>query len=740
MSNIQRTSNPLGNPMPPMPPRGPMPAPGMDNSMTAKEVTAILRRHIWLIIAFTIAGVIIGGASWYLLLRYAPKYTSRSAIKVEPPADVDPTSLTSPIPNKDIYYQFRSEKAAYMKQQNMLRDLLKRDDVRQTGWYKSFDSPNDRLEALEDDLRASPERDGTWVRLSMTAGNKADAKSILNEAISLFLQKQRDAASEDTTRRRGEMKDQRDEIKEEIQNLDDQLAAQRRGTSYNLAETNFRTFLDDKLEEIQTRRDELETRRSELESQIEILKRRAEGEYDQVVRERIEQDPTAATMRNRIAVLETQLAGLEARFGDDHRRVKEARDALKRARDDLAQRQAEIGNIVRYADLQNAQDRLTTMAVELETTERQVDDAVAEYKELADRRANYDRVLTDREEAQRRLEEINTVIQKLDAKLNDPKLSKVSQAFEATEPNEVSSPQLPIYVGGGFMLGLLAGVGLAFAIEMLNDLLRSPSDVAKHLRVPLLGMVSHADEEDGMEGVNLHHAVRQAPFSMMSENYRQLKTNLRLSESGGSHKTLMVTSCNVGCGKTSVATNLAYTLVAEGERVLLIDTNFRRPSIAKEFPQVAEGDGTHADKGLSNYLMGQAQWNDVIRASGVEFLDIVDSGPLPNNPSELLGGDKMRELLDQAKQSYDYVLIDGPALLVSDAKVLAWQADGTVVVFNATSTRKGEAQRALRELRNINADVAGTVLLGVKAMKGGYFHEIQRAYHQYQQVGLNAPA
>jgi capsular exopolysaccharide synthesis family protein len=298
----------------------------------------------------------------------------------------------------------------------------------------------------------------------------------------------------------------------------------------------------------------------------------------------------------------------------------------------------------------------------------------------------------------------------------------------------MSSPKIIVYVPAGFMLGMLFGVGLAFAIEMLNDLVRTPSDVMRHLKVPLLGMVFHEQEDDDVEGVDLYHVVRQSPYSITSECYRQLKTNLQLSGAGQSRKSLFVTSASAGDGKTSVAVNLASTFVAEDKKVLFIDSNFRRPAAANMFPRGEDEGSQHPDSGLSNYLVGQCEYQEIIRSSGIEGFDIIDSGPLPSHPAELLGNSAMRNLLEKVKLEYDYVIIDGPPMFVSDAKTLASEVDGVILVFNATVTRRGVAQRVLRELREIKAEIVGTVLLGVKAIKGGYYHEVQKSYHDYQQV------
>lgn len=334
------------------------------------------------------------------------------------------------------------------------------------------------------------------------------------------------------------------------------------------------------------------------------------------------------------------------------------------------------------------------------------------------------------------MEEMNTLIEKKNAQHDDPKLSKLSSPISATAPRVKSFPRKIMFFPGGFMLGFLAGVGLAFLVELMNDLLRSPSDVMRHLRMPLLGTICHANDDPDIEGVDLYHVVRQAPYSIMSECYRQLRTNLKLSDrSGGMKKTLFVTSGEAGDGKTTVAVNLISTMLAENSNVLLIDANFRRPSISRLFPD-SQADGSpveFADYGLSNYLMGQCDTEDqVIRESGIEGLYIIDSGPLPASPAELLSGKRMHTLLEHCKMNFDHVIIDGPAMLVSDSKTLASLAEGTLVVFNASTTRRGAAMRILRELRETHTEIIGAVLMGVRSRKGGYYREYYRSYQQYQ--------
>jgi capsular exopolysaccharide synthesis family protein len=286
----------------------------------------------------------------------------------------------------------------------------------------------------------------------------------------------------------------------------------------------------------------------------------------------------------------------------------------------------------------------------------------------------------------------------------------------------------------------MLGIGLALLIELLNDLVRTPRDVGRHLHIKLLGMIPDISEDGQTNGLDPANIVIQAPYSILSESYRRLRTNLKLSAAADSSKVLLISSPMTADGKTSVAVNLAATFIAENKKVLLVDANLKRPGFAKIFsngqPDV-ENDTNVFDKGLSSLLAGQADAQEVIKANVIENLDIIYAGPVPSNPSELLGSDRMKKFIRNQQDKYDYIIIDGPpALLVSDTKVLTRIADATVLVFNAGTTRRGVALRTIRELREVDTKIIGCVLLAVKSMKGGYFREQFKSYREYQELQL----
>jgi succinoglycan biosynthesis transport protein ExoP len=757
--NIQRAVGSLVNPPSGRPALATQQA-GVPDMMTPKEILGILRRHMWMILLSTIAGMIIGTGLYVLLKRVYPRYSTRARIQVLPQEMGDPLSFSATQPQKDTYYQHRFSKAAMVKQQDLMQELIRQDDIRQTDWFKQFaqtdeqgnikdmdQATKDAINDLDKNLIANAPRDYVFIEIGMTCGDPKEAAKIANKMTDLFLTSQRDFALESIRTDLGEKTRQQAEIRSRLEQIESTQTNIRTGTPYaarlNLSEnTNFRDYMDDKISQIEQSYSTLESQKSNLEKQIENLKTRAGSEtFDDIVQNQVEQDPIARQIRSNITATESALAERLSRFGEEHRAVREARESLKQQQLEFEKRQLFIGNTVRQANFQQAQENMTEMAKQLETITVQLQGAQAQYRGIEKVRSEYDKYEKKRQEQLDLLKQITGYIEKLTAQSQDSTLSRLLRMGSAPVPLEISFPKLQLFLPAGLILGLLVGIGLAFAVELLNDRLRTPSDVVRHLRVPLLGTICHSDDDNDIDGIDLSHVVRQAPYSITSECYRQLRTNIKSSgPMATEHKTLLVTSPSAGDGKTSVAVNLAATTVHENKRVLLIDANFRRPSSGLLFPRT-EVDGSvseHADSGLSNYLMGQcADEKEIIRSSGIEGLDIIDSGPLPANPAELVGHPRMTQLLERTKQLYDYVIIDGPALVVSDGKVLASHVDGTLVVFNADTTHRGMAQRVLRELQNVHANTVGTVLMGVKIRKGGYFREVYRSYQEYQRVPVN---
>ena len=198
------------------------------------------------------------------------------------------------------------------------------------------------------------------------------------------------------------------------------------------------------------------------------------------------------------------------------------------------------------------------------------------------------------------------------------------------------------------------------------------------------------------------------PRSPVAEAYRQLRTNIQFSSLDRPLKTLLITSTNPEEGKSTTLANLAVSLAQAGHSVVLVDCDLRRPSLHELF-------GLRNGEGLTTCLLNPKADHLPLQESGVELLRLLTSGALPPNPSELLGSQRMGEVIQLLREQADYVLFDAPPIIaVTDAAVLATRVDGVLLVIRAGKTRREMAQKAKALLEKVNAHILGVVLNNVK--------------------------
>lgn len=213
---------------------------------------------------------------------------------------------------------------------------------------------------------------------------------------------------------------------------------------------------------------------------------------------------------------------------------------------------------------------------------------------------------------------------------------------------------------------------------------------------------------------NIDLILENKPKSVAAEAYRMLRTNILYSSFDKKIKTIVVTSARPEEGKTTVSCNLALSFAQEGKKVILVDCSLRKPKVHKNFKLSNMA-------GLSEVLIGQVELNKAIQTRNSR-LDILTSGKVPPNPSEMLSSKTMTELLQVLKNTYDIVIIDtAPVLPVTDGQVLAAKADGTILVIRANKTKKDLVVEAKNTLEKIDANIIGTVLQGIENKRGKYY-------------------
>ncbi|MGZ4107712.1 MAG: CpsD/CapB family tyrosine-protein kinase [Tumebacillaceae bacterium] len=206
------------------------------------------------------------------------------------------------------------------------------------------------------------------------------------------------------------------------------------------------------------------------------------------------------------------------------------------------------------------------------------------------------------------------------------------------------------------------------------------------------------------------------PKSPISEAYRTLRTNIQYAGITKELKALMVTSSGPEEGKSTTITNLAVVNAQAGKKVILVDGDLRKPVVHKTF-------GLSNRKGLTNLLIGEATFEDVVMETEVPGMFVLPAGPIPPNPAEILGSTRMKELIEQLKERYDIVLIDAPPILaVTDAQLLSTHVDGVVLVLGSRKVLREHAKKAKALLDRVGANVIGTVLNNKKVDSESYYY------------------
>lgn len=290
--------------------------------------------------------------------------------------------------------------------------------------------------------------------------------------------------------------------------------------------------------------------------------------------------------------------------------------------------------------------------------------------------------------------------------------NNVSIVDPADTPEDPSKPRLILNLLLAAFLGLGLGLGITLVLEALDEALATPEDVETKLGVPVLGVVPLLDRNTTpAEALN---DIR-SPFS---EAYYSLRTALQFSTPNGSPATMLVTSSRPGEGKSTTAYAVALNLARIGKQVLLVDGDLRNPSMHRVV-------GVENVVGMSNLLSGAAELSEVARQTEQKNLWFIPCGPLPPNPAELWGGDRMRKLLSEAGSQFDHIIIDGPPVLgLADSPMLASLVDGAIFVLESKSTRRGQARGALKRLLIGNNHLLGAVLtkLDVRSTQYGDYN------------------
>ncbi len=313
--------------------------------------------------------------------------------------------------------------------------------------------------------------------------------------------------------------------------------------------------------------------------------------------------------------------------------------------------------------------------------------------------------------------------------------TNVSVAAYSRLPHEPILPHRMQNISIALALALLAGIGLAFLLDFLDDTVKSLDDVDRYIHLPTLALIPAARSEKRLRegeapapGASTALAMVEDVRSHVAESYRHLRTSLLLSSAGQAPKTILVTSSQPSEGKTTTAINTAFMLAQTGAEVLIIDCDLRRPRLHSNF-------NISNVRGLTNHLSGELPLDEVIQPFDKQpNLKLLPSGPIPPNPAELLGSEQMRQLLTTLGERFAHIIVDSPpAVSFTDASILSTFVDGVILVIHSGRSSRAVVRRAKQQLLDVGAHIFGIVLNNVKLDTHGYYYGgyYGRYYYKY---------
>ena len=402
------------------------------------------------------------------------------------------------------------------------------------------------------------------------------------------------------------------------------------------------------------------------------------------------------------------LANQSIDLGDEHPRIK----GLKKV---VATLEGQIDDRIKGI-LAGLELRVQSSKAQVEQLQRDVEDAKKRESDMREQGREYFNAKRELANTTRIRDTILLRIMQEEVDLELPKESTVEIIDDADLPIRAVRPNIPLNISLGVVVGLILGVGLAFFIEYLDTSVKTIDDVERALGAAVLGVIPQ----------NVGSLLEEGDESPHAEAYRVLRTNILFAgRKSEKQTTFSVVSGGAGEGKTTTMFNLAVVFAQQGDRILIVDSDLRRPSMHR-YLKVSN------NIGLTNYLLGQVAIDEVIQTTELPSLHFLPSGKLPSSSMGILSSAKMKEFVLEMKSRYDYVFLDAPPIMgVSDASVLASMVDMCVLVVQYRKYPQLMTQRAKSMVTKVGGELVGVVLNNINISQDSYYYYYSGYYYDY---------
>ena len=674
-------------------------------------------RKAIIITVFLITAIIATAVTFILPVSYS----STSQIKIEPDISSDIANMNGtggPTPMYDAY--FLQTELTILQGPAVLGKVIDQLNLNSV-WGKKYGvdtfKTSETLEFLRHQMSLSPVRNTTLVNITVYSGDKNEAATLANAIATAYKEYRLEQGNQRTE---GGIKVLQDKYQVEDQQIltirsnVDQLRK-----DLNVTDNDPQSFIptptldQERLRTYNTTMMEGQTRYNRFKEQYDQLMALNPDKLKEVLPTIGNPDSTLNSLLDKLNESKQAYVRLTTDYSTNNPdviRIQSLIDELNREIDDRVN-----GIMI------GMENNLNTEKAALDTLTNEVDTAIQKDQEEAARGQPY-------WEEKRKLANLVDFHKVLAARIESERIdldiprTSVVEITENAEPGKNPvRPNKPLNITLGLIFGLIVGIGLAFFIEYLDTSVKTIDDVERAFQAPVLGVIPQ----------NVGILVDEGPESRYAEAYRVLRTNILFSRKDENLTTVVVVSAGAGEGKSTTTLNLATVFAQAGQRVLVVDSDLRRPTLHKLL-HVAN------DIGLTNYLLKQNTLEEVIQTTNVPTFNFMASGKLPSSSMSILNSAAMREMVSELKHRYDFVFFDSPPILgVSDASVLASEMDMVIQVIQYRRYPQPMNLRAKQVIEKIGGTFLGIVLNNINMSQDESYYYYSGYYHDDYYSGDN---
>jgi polysaccharide biosynthesis transport protein len=637
-----------------------------------------------------------------------PVYSSTAKMRVErdSPDIILPGSMAQP--NYDFYYY--STEIEIFKSEIILLPVIRELKLadKYTQHYKSAVpfTTQEAFEQLVRDVDIRPDRNTSLIDISVMAWDPKLAAEIANR-IAMVYRDERDRG------RSGKSSRGMEALTNEVVQLQKEVEEQTRVVDKMKRDLKvpdivsdggtFQSLSAQELQKLQGMQTELRVKVSQLETEVLRLSRLTPKERRHALNYSHSTSALQSLMVD-LSAAEQKRSSLVA-LGENHPDLKKANDVLKTINEQVDLTVAGIMQVLE-GDLEIAKKNLTLLGTALEETRDRDNELSSKWRPY----------LQAKKELESKEKRLNFMQMQMTQQHMDTSVSRQSSVLIVNEAKPALRPIKPkkvVNITLGAMAGLLLGVSLAFFIEYLDTSVKTIDDVEQALGCPVLGVIPQ----------NVSSLLEEGEEGPHAEAYRVLRTNILFSRKNAAFTAMTVVSGGAGEGKSTTIFNLAVVFAQQGSRVLLVDSDLRRPSLHRKF-------NIENKLGLTSFLLKQNTLEEVVVNTAHPLLHFLPSGKLPSSSMGILNSSAMRAFIEEAKKRYDFVLFDSPPIMgVSDASILASEVDLAMLVVQYRKYPQQMTLRAKQMVEKVGGRLVGVVLNNINISQDSYYYYYSGYYY-----------